>query len=137
MADWRADIVTRLEGAGIGTFGVSIFSSSRAVIPMLPSGLATVHVLDTSGAGPEHTHNAAPLPAYENPSAVIVTRADTYATAYTRARVARSALFVRNLTINGTWYREITPTNEVHDINPDPATGQARASFTITGIRRP
>lgn len=133
---WRNDIISRLSDQSVGTFGVSLFASSKAVIPMLPSGLATVHVRDETGAPPELTHNVNG-PAYENVSAVLITRADTYAAAESKARAARTALFLWNVTINGTWYREIVPINEVHDIGPDERSDQARASFTIRGVRRP
>lgn len=138
---WLEDLVTQLEAEGVGTFGVSIFASSRASVPVLASGLATVHIIETGGEAPENTHNALITPGYLQPGAQITSRADDYDAAMAKARQAYNALFkVRNQFINSGWYKWIKPLQEPFDLQApagvDPR-GQCRIVFNVIGNKRP
>lgn len=134
---WLADIVTILEGASIGTFNVDIFASSKAVIPLLASGAATVHITATAGIDPENTHNATIRPAYVQPGAQVVVRSTNPLAADATARLAYDALFaVRNQFVNSGWYKWIRPQQEPFDAGVDDQ-GRVRVAFNVIANKRP
>lgn len=134
---WISDLVTQLENEGVGTFGVSIFASTAAAIPMLASGLATLQVISTSGSGSELFQNDTTRPAFRFPGAQIVARATDYLTAEAKANAAYAALFkVHNQFINSGWYQWVRPEQEPFDLGKDDR-GQQRVAFNVTGKYNP
>ena len=89
------EILSILVDAGVGVVGTNILYSSAVSIP---AGAGPyLHVLETGGREPDHTHNSIATPAYQRPGAQIVVRAQTYAAARTMALNAYNALVgVRN-----------------------------------------
>ena len=134
------DLITILEDAGVGTFGVTIYASSKAAFPrFLPSGVkALLSIHTTGGSGPERVQNTLKRP-YRRPSAEIVARAPIYVDAEELAQVALDALMpIRNSYIGSgqVFYREINPLNEPHDIGLDDS-GRARVAFNVMAVYRP
>lgn len=141
MPTWPGDIVLLFEDANIGTLNEDIFVSTRQSVPILASG--TVHIVETSGSGPERTQNRVIRPAYTRPAAQIMTRASTPARARARAYECYNALVgIRNVVVyetvveSGTFYREINPLQEPFDfgIGEDK---QSRYVFNVVAVKRP
>jgi len=140
---WASDLVEILESANVGTLNQDIFVSTKAVIPILVSGAATVQIVETPGSGPERTQNSVIRPAYIRPSAQIRTRAGTPAQARAKAQECYDAFVgVRNAIVyttfveSGTFYREINPLQEPFDLGVDDRK-QAQFVFNVTAVRRP
>lgn len=142
---FRRDLVTLWEDAGVGTHNETIFTTSKSSPPLLESG-ASLSVIDTGGTSPERTHTtrvaggavvAVTRPAYERPSAIVITRAKKPDDAFAMARAAYDACAgFRNGFINSGWYREINVGSEPTDLSMD-VRGDARYSFNVTAIKRP
>lgn len=135
------DLVFLMEDQNVAQAGVNLWYSTRATIPKLPSGQASLVMTETGGAGPEMTHNLVVRPAYLNPSAQLVARAETYAAARSMAQAAWDACFaVRNQYIGSgdtlPWYLWIRPLQEPTDFGVDPA-GSIRVGFNVTARMRP
>jgi hypothetical protein len=127
-----SDLVSLFQTDGVGTLGLTIFTSTKASIPMLASG-ATLQIVETGGSAPERTQNAVVFPAYLRPSAMLVARAKSPAVAREMADAAyQSSVKVRNQFIGSNWYREIKPLQEPNDALGVDDRGQAQCSFNIT-----
>lgn len=125
------DLVTELEDAGLGTWGTSIFTSTRANIPKLASGEATLQLIETGGTAPENTHNALGQPAFLRPGAQILARADSKKEAEAKAWDAYRVMYrVRNKFINSGWYRRISPLQSPIDLGLDDR-GQVKYGFNV------
>lgn len=126
------NLITLFEADGVGIDGVNIFRSTMAAIPLVASGGATLHIIETGGSSPDRTQNATIFPAYLRPAAQLVARAATYASAREMADKAyQSTVKVRNQFIGANWYREIKPLQEPNDALGVDDRGQARVSFNI------
>jgi hypothetical protein len=114
------DLITILTTAGVGTFNVNIFASSKAQIP---TGAGPyLSITQTSGSGPENTHNAAGIGriAYERPNAQLLARAQTYPAALGMIDAAFKAVFpVRNRFVNGVWWRQVVCLQQPFDFGLD------------------
>ena len=125
------DLVTELEDAGVGTWGLDIFTSTRAEIPVLPSGEASLQLIETGGTSPENTQNALGQPAFMRPSAQVLARAKSKVQAETKAWDAYRVFFrVRNKFINSGWYRDIKPLQAPIDLGLDDR-GQIKYGFNV------
>ena len=126
------ELRARAVAQGIST--ATIFLSSMTEIPI---GAGPYHLIrGTGGSGPEKTHNAGAF-AYQRPSAQVVTVATTYPIAEAAARLLYNALVsVVNISLSGTWYREINALQEPFDLGPD-ALNRAQVAFNVTAIKRP
>jgi hypothetical protein len=142
---FKRDIVTLLEGAGVGTLNTTIFTTSRAALPFLASG-AALSVIETGGTAPLRTHTsrvsgfvqAVTSPAYQRPSALIMVRSKKSSEAEAMARAAYDALAgFRNGFINSGWYQEISPMQEPYDPGGPDDAGFYRCNFNVTAIKRP
>lgn len=130
---WLDDILTVLESGSVGSGGIDIWLTLQAAVPRLPNGSATLHIVETSGSGPERIQNNVIRPAFLKPSAQLVARADDSAAAEAMARAAYNALFpVRNQMVNSGWYRSIKPIQEPYDLNVD-LNAQAQWGFNVHG----
>ena len=129
------DLMAVLVAAGVGTKSVDIFATSAS---QMPTGIGPyLSLIETGGTAPERTHNTIHPPAYQRPGAQITVRAKSYAAARVMAKNAYDALGgVRNTTISGVWYREISPVQEPFDLGLD-ENGRARVVFNVYGIKRP
>lgn len=130
------DLVTILTTAGVGTFNVNIFASSKATIP--PGAGPYLTLAETGGSGPEGTHNAAAagFPAYVRPNAQILVRALSYSAARAMSDAAYSALFpVRNRFVNGVFWRQIVCLQEPFDMGLDDLN-RATVVFNIACTKR-
>ena len=98
-ATFLQELIAVLEAAGVGVENVSIFASSRAVIPDgSESGapVAILHLKATGGTGPVGTHNDG-AGAYRRPGAQIKVYAASTQAAEAMAYAAYNALVgVRN-----------------------------------------
>jgi hypothetical protein len=132
------DLLVLLQTAGVGTPGTNIFASSKSVIPVGPGPYLSV--TETGGSGPEGTHNAVGLPAYQRPNAQLLVRASTYAAARTMAYNAYAACVAigqRSQLVNGVWYRSIIILQEPFDMGVESGTGRAVVAFNIAVVKRP
>lgn len=138
MSSWLADLVFKLEDDNVGTYGTNIFKGSKATIPTLAAGAATLQLIATGGSSPDRTHNSVIRPAYLRPTAQFTARADSYSLCELMARAAfDSVVSVRNEFINSTWYQEITPLqSEFIDLGVDEKK-QNRLVFNVIGNKRP
>jgi len=93
-ATFLEELIWILVSAGVGIEGVSIFGSTRAI---LPDGAGPILLVKaTGGTPPVGTHNAG-AGAYRRPGAQIIARASTWQAANTMVQAAYSALVsVRN-----------------------------------------
>jgi hypothetical protein len=134
---WLDDIATQLENEGVATLGVNLRASTKAAVRVLTSGAASLHIISTGGTTPDGTQNSVITPAYINPSAQIVARADDYKTAEAMAFAAYFALVkVRNQFINSGWYQSIKPLQQPFDGGVD-ERGQVKVVFNVLGKSRP
>jgi hypothetical protein len=125
------DLVTELEDAGVGTWGTNIFTSTRAEVPVLASGEASLQLIETGGTAPENTQNALGQPAFMRPSAQILARANSKVQAEAKAWDAYRVMFrVRNKFINSGWYRDIKPLQAPIDLGLDDR-GQIKYGFNV------
>lgn len=130
------EVISILVAAGAGTFPGTIIGSS---IGKVPTGAGPyISVVETSGSGPEGTHNSTTLPAYERPNVQIVTRGSDYKVTAARAQLAYNAFFpIRNQFVQGTWWRQVIMLqSKPGDIGPDDV-GRAQLSFNISVVKRP
>jgi hypothetical protein len=139
VSSFSEEMVTLLVGSGVAT-SATIFTSSRAFNPDLAALKATDSFLiltETGGFSPIRTQNSVILPAYQQPGAQLVAKAKSVATARARARLAYNMLVgIKNISINGTYYREINPNQEPFDLGLD-ANGLAQFAFNFYAIKRP
>lgn len=138
---WLADLVTILEGDSVGTFGTTIFTSTKAAPPLMPIGSAVLVIVETGGTSPERTHNddiGQPgtdkgRPATVRPGAQITAKAADYDTAAVLAHLAYDSLVkVTNQFVNSGWYKDINVLQEPFDGGLD-ARGNAQCKFNIVG----
>jgi hypothetical protein len=139
---WVDDLETLMTDAGMVT-GQDLFFTTKANVPILPSGQATLQIIETAFAGPERINNSI-APKYIKVGAQFSARASTPAAARAKAYAAYNAVVtVRNAlvqnvahTLSG-WYREINPLQEPFEVPTGPAdNGQSRFNFTVTAIRK-
>lgn len=117
-------------------FGIAMFRGPRAIIPEGDGPYTSI--IEQTGFAPEGTHNAAGsgFPAYVNPSAQFLTRAEKYSIARARGQELWDLLQpVHNQFINGTWWRELNVQGEVFDLLPD-EKGRVRVAFNIDAVKR-
>ena len=132
---WLEDLRTILEGDAVATWGVDLFMNSRAAVPQLV-GSATVTITETPGTAPELTQNSTIRPAYLQPAAQILARANTYGLARAKADAAYFSLAkIRNQFIDCTWYQHIKPLHEPADMGSD-EKGQSCVVFNVIGKKR-
>lgn len=130
------DLVTILASSGCGTWGTEIFTSAKAEIPIIASGGVTsgasLQLIETGGTAPENTQNCTIRPAFIQPSAQVVARANSKKDAERLAYRAYFALFgVRNRSVNGNWYRRIHPLQQPTDLGLDDQGGQIKYGFNV------
>lgn len=146
------DLTTLMEDGGLGLLNSAIFLTSRSTVknaPLLASGEAVMSLTDTSGTGPEGTHNSTIKPAYIRPSAQVKTRARSAIKARALAQAAYNLIYpVRNSWIvagreyatgeglMSGWYRNFTMLQEPFDSGSDDA-GNATYTFNVLATRRP
>lgn len=140
---WIDDLITLMLDAGM-VLGDDLYATTRANVPHLPSGRATLNLVETSVAGPLRTNNSVITPAYINVGAQFSARADTPAAARAKAYAAynqvvgvRNAWVVRSGGGFSGWYREINPLQEPFEVPSGPDDrGKARFVFSVVAIRR-
>lgn len=71
---------------------------------------------------------------YKRPSAQFVARGNKYDDVFALARAAYNAVNVRNTTINGSYYQEISPVHEPFDLGLD-GTGRVMIAFNVNAIQ--
>ena len=134
MSTFSEEIRDRLVAQGVPVG--SIFRGPKAVIP---GGAGPYwHLRDTGGSGPDRTQNVVDTAAYQRPTMQIVCVATDSATAEAGARQAYDALIgVRNQTLSGTWYRDLTLLQEPSDALGVDALSRAQYSFNVAAYKRP
>lgn len=122
------DMATLLVNAGVGVVGVSIFSSSSAIIPTGAGPYLTL--IENSGVSPTRKQNQAAA-ATRRPMVQILVRASTYSAALAMAQAAYLALDGKfNITISGTQYVKITARQDPGDMGLDGAK-RAMSGFNL------
>jgi hypothetical protein len=130
---WIDDLVTLLQAANVGTFGVNIFASTKSVIP---NGAGPfLSIIETGGTSPDNTQNSA-VPAYDRPGAQLVSRAATYVAARAMLKAALAAVIIENQFVNGIWYVKIRPNQSIFDAGQDNVE-RAQCKVNILGDKRP
>lgn len=122
-------ITLRLEQAGIGVRGVTIFAGTGADIP---NAGTIITVTETGGQRPIGTHNAGSL---RQPAFQVVARSTDYRQAAAKIDQAYSALVVNNTMIGDVFWLRIGPIQEPFPLPVD-ANGRSRLAFNIETIRR-
>lgn len=131
------DIVTILVNAGVGTDNVNIFKTSSALIPNGAGPYITLTA--TGGSGPEGTHNAVGLPAYQRPNFQVLVRGTSTGAVDAMIRNAYAALVAfgqKSQAVNGIWYRSISPLQEPFDTGKD-AAGRYTMTVNFAVVKRP
>ena len=130
------DLIYLIEQAGLGTYNVNLFKSSKSKPPPLPAPGPFITIIETGGAAPLGTHNSPNVPAYVRPSAQIVVRAIDYDVARNKAQAIYDMLFpIRNRVVNGTWWVSVRMVQEPFDLLPD-EVGRPRVGFNIDVEKR-
>jgi len=133
------DVIAKLEGAKLGSYGINIFRGAKAVLPdVVPPGVkAIISVARTGGGGDVGTHNRSrDGVSYETPSAQLVFRAPDYVDAEESAEAAYAALNFVDQFVNGTWWRKCQPQQEPFELPAD-EKGRVRFAFNIGCEKRP
>jgi hypothetical protein len=125
------DLTTEFVASGVCSgWGEDLFTGTRAQIPVL-SGRATLALIETGGTAADNTQNATGQPAFLQPSAQILARADTRSLAEAKAWDAyRVAFRIRNKSINGNWYRSVKALQSPQDLGVDDR-GQIKYGFNV------
>lgn len=102
----------------------------------IPAGNGPFTLLTTTGGSPNELTQEDVI-GYEKPSAQIVVTAGTRSVAEALAIAIRTSLMsVRNATLSGVWYRQITADQQVLDFPLD-TNNRPRSGFNISAIKRP
>lgn len=90
------NLASLISTAGLGTLGTNMWYGSKAQIPQTGAG-PFISLISTGGLSSQQTHNGSKI---TRPTAQIITRADSYVVAETRANAIYAALDGRhNITI--------------------------------------
>lgn len=81
-------LASLISAAGLGTLGTNLFYGSKAQIPQTGAG-PFISLIATGGLSSQQTHNGSKI---TRPTAQIITRADSYVVAETRANAIYAAL---------------------------------------------
>lgn len=128
------DIAAKLVADGIGVIGTTLFTSSKAVIPIGDGPYITL--METGGVAPTRVQNRTSA-ATVRPSVQVVARAKSYQVARAKAKAAYDSLDgLFNTTLNGTWYVKITARQEPTDTGLDEA-GRPRVTFNLDAEKAP
>lgn len=135
------EVMTLLQtNAVITALGTDGFISEFAQIPVGDGPY--VSLVETTSLPPERTQNSAPVRggagiAYQRPIGQLVVRAKLPQVARAKAKQAYDVIArVRNVEIAGTWYREMSPIQEVRGMGLDSAS-RARYGFNFFAYKRP
>jgi hypothetical protein len=123
------ELAAQLVASGVGTLGVNIFLSSRAVIP---NGVGPYLTLaETGGVAPTRVQNQT-RPITKRPTVQVLTRAGTYPAAREMSRQAYEALDgIFNATLSGTFYIKVTARQEPTDMGIDATGNRVLVVFNI------
>jgi len=128
------EIAAKLAAAGVGTVGGNIFLGSRAVVPDGDGPYITL--LETGGSSPTRIQNQTAANT-QRPTAQIVVRAKSYATARSKSKEAYLALDgLFNTILSGTYYQSVTARQEPTDIGLDDLQ-RPRIVFNIDAEKSP
>jgi len=126
---WIEDVISLLEAGSVGSYGSTIFKTSKASVPAGDGPFTSV--TETGGSGTEETHNEVTDPAYHMPGAQVLVRGKDVAATRAKARAAYRALRITNRTVNSVWYRKIRALHEPRDLGLDP---QGRIQFVVNVV---
>lgn len=132
------DIATKIIALSLGTaVGTDIFLGSTAAIPGFKSSNLSVgpyiSLIDTGGTGALRTHGTK----YPRPTLQVVVRAASAVLAKAKAVALHEALDgLYNVTINSTFYLEITAVQDVMDMQKDETGARSRFGFNLNFISR-
>lgn len=136
------DLAQRLQDAGIGTLGTSIFESSAAVIP---TGMGPyITVSETGGMAPTRIQNKLGS-ATQRPMAQILVRAgriagvqEAWPAARAKAWAAYQALDgLFNVTLSGTAYLRVVARQEPTDMGLDAIGNRVQVVFNVEAEKAP
>lgn len=134
MAGFADEIAARLVADGIFT-QATIYIGLKLTVPAGAGPF--IQLVETGGSGPERTQNSVTKPAYVRPSMQLLITSSSQATNEAKAKAVYDSLVkVRNMTLSGTWYREINPDQEPFDFPLD-GSQRPRRGFNISTIKRP
>jgi hypothetical protein len=129
------EIANRIQSLGIATLGQNMFLSSKSSVP--DGNGPYISIIETGGTGSRRTQNDT---ATQRPSAQILVRASSYPTARAKAVEVYNALGgdngLYNTMLNGTFYQQIVPVQQVNDLGLDQLS-RARVAFNINAEKVP
>jgi hypothetical protein len=129
------DLISLLEAANLGKFGVDIFKGAKSAPPTGDGPYFTL--ARTGGRGEEGTHNTSRDGiAYERPFAQIVCRAKDANVAEQNIVAAYGVMSFVDKFINGTWWRSCSPRQEPFELGLDEAE-RVRFAFNVECVKRP
>jgi minor capsid protein len=122
------DLGTKLQAAGLGVQGTTIFGSLNAIIPAGAGPF--VHLVEYGGAPPGETHDD-PGTAIDRPRVQVSVHAASYAVADAHAQACHRELSrIVNALINSTFYVRVVPLQQPFDLGPD-ASNRATVAFNV------
>jgi len=128
------EIAAKLVSDGVGVLGTSIFKSSAAIIPTGNGPYLTVS--ETGGMAPSRKQNQTTA-ATQRPTAQILVRAATYASARAMSKAAYNSLDgVTNTVLSGVFYLSIRARQEPTDMGAD-GSGRFQLVFNIEAEKAP
>lgn len=132
------DVLAYFVSLNIGEENVTLFCGENAKLPAnvgAPGGpVAIMTIISSGGLSPERTQNAVATPAYKRPGLQLMARAMRDEDARALCHAGYDALVgFQNMTMNGTYYRDITPQQEPFPAGKDAAGRVCRAvNFLVT-----
>jgi hypothetical protein len=142
--EWIREVVSFLEGRGIGVYGETFFIGPGAKLPETDDPVTTfsktggVSMLTGSAVGTtaSYIHNEPRKPTLTQPRMQAVTRASDPEVATRKAQEIYDALgSVTNDDIAGTRYLRVRPVQELFDMPP--VSGRARTACNYEALRAP
>lgn len=128
------DLAAKLVADGVGVIDISLFMSSKAVIPAGDGPYITVS--ETGGIAPTRIQNKAAA-ATQRPTAQVLVRASTYPIARAKALAAYQSLDgTFNATIGTTFYLRLVARQEPTDMGLD-AQSRAQVVFNVEAEKQP
>lgn len=137
------DVVTLIQGAGLGVPGVTIFWTAAAKLPANPTPAnpalgpaAFFSLTETGGTAPWILHTGAP---YDRPSCQIMTRGPISQPGPARTLIESAYIFFRakvNFSVNGVPYVSIFANQAPFELSPDENPPRIRFAFNIRGVKR-
>jgi hypothetical protein len=125
-------LIQRLEDAGLGQDGVTIFAGAGPNLPTHGNGFFTI--VETPGRTPIYTANEGPL-TLRRPTFQITARASKYLVARNLAGGAMVALTMNDVQIGDRFFLSAVPNGDLFSL-PNDGSGRVRVAFNLETTHR-